>query len=342
MLSTDACLSTIGGSWFMLMHYGNIDITNREVDKALMNTPKLMNNPMCASFGQDVCNIATSWPVACHFLGRSDAVKQLYSMLDFTFANVIDRMQHQIVKQAVLFIPYETEGGRGLFSLTRIIWKVKALMILHCDVPQEDAVEFLHSLPDSATMVRQSLAHGTHDQGQVVNLYQYLWLALAHEKVGLYEGALRMAELGCAETLVEGMNPNIWCLYGALFLFGYIFDLKGASESNLSSHTSPLTHHFIVLSYGNHRPPTYACRGRVLAALGKHEEARRAFQAGVDVSKTTFRLSQALALRDLADYLTSVGDDAPAEVAARRELATAVAAFGGKLTDAQFSTIDLR
>jgi hypothetical protein len=73
--------------------------------------------------------------------------------------------------------------------------------------------------------------------------------------------------------------------------------------------------------------------------LGRHTEAIVAFETAVTTSKDGFRLGKALALRELLAYLVGVGDDAVAERHARRDLAAAMAEFGGKLTNEQFSKL---
>ena len=56
-----------------------------------------------------------------------------------------------------------------------------------------------------------------------------------------------------------------------------------------------------------------ACKGRVCAKLNQHTEALDAFQRAIAVSNQSFRMVQALALRELANYEYTGAD---AEIAA--------------------------
>jgi hypothetical protein len=127
----------------------------------------------------------------------------LFTVFGWTFATVEEKLAR---KGGILENELFKEAGNldahapGFFSPDRLIWQIKAFMILQCDVPKVDAITFLESLPDSASIVRLSTGcvtetHPGHDQACCVSLYQYLWLCLAHEKVGLHIGALRMIEL---------------------------------------------------------------------------------------------------------------------------------------------------
>jgi hypothetical protein len=173
------------------------------------------------------------------------------------------------------------------------------MMILACNVPDVDAIAYLKTLPDNETMIKRSLRLGTADPGSMLNCYQYLWIALAHEKVGMYDGALRIISLALETDNSRGASPQGW-----------------------------------------HKPATYACKGRVLAALGQPTDAMAAFEAGVEMCETvpTFKLVEAAALRDLAGYCTRVGNTSAAE-RVQAQLDTKLAAFACNLTAEQFAQV---
>ena len=89
-----------------------------------------------------------------------------------------------------------------------------------------------------------------------------MWIALAHEKYGLYDGAIRFADLQ--------LEPD---------------EMKAGL---------PLTKWPQVIAS--------ACKGRVLAKLSRHDEALAAFQAAIVTSKASYSLMEAFAHRELANY----------------------------------------
>jgi hypothetical protein len=135
--------------------------------------------------------------------------------------------------------------------------------------------------------------------GTFWNCYQYLWIAAAHEKVGLFAGALRMIGLALETEKMPSTHTQLW-----------------------------------------HIPATYACKGRVLAAMNQPEEAMVAFERGVELCATlnTFRLVEAVALRDLARYCDVVGNVEKAD-RVQKQLADSLQQFEGKLTVEQFNQL---
>ena len=96
-----------------------------------------------------------------------------------------------------------------------------------------------------------------------INYAQSVWLALAHEKVGLFDGAIRFANSQLELNVLKGGNPlTKWPQVIAL-----------------------------------------ACKGRVFAKLNRHDEALVAFQAAITTSKQSYSLMEAFALRELANYV---------------------------------------
>ena len=196
----------------------------------------------------------------------------------------------------------EDVESSSMCSSDRIVWSNKAIMILDCNVPEADAKAFLESLPDSDTMIRRSLYKGKIDLGNVIGCYNYLPLALAHEKMAMYDGALRMVSLALETKRERGFLFQRWSV-----------------------------------------PATIACKGRVLAAMGKPEEAMAAFEAAVEMCQTdpkTFTLVAAVALRELRDYCTSVGSTQRAQ-SAQVQLDAKLNEFDIRMSPEQFSKVSL-
>ena len=121
-------------------------------------------------------------------------------------------MMVQLVKGVKFFRPLHNTApaASGLTSLDHSIWQVGSFCILHGDVPDAEAVGWLNQLPDNETMIKMALMHGIHDHGAVCEMHNYLWLALAHEKVGLHAGALRICALGLETEPSRGGTPSSW------------------------------------------------------------------------------------------------------------------------------------
>ena len=149
--------------------------------------------------------------------------------------------------------------------MTRMIWQIKAMCILNMDVPKSQSVAWLQSLPDNEACIAYSMTFPTHNPGAYCIFYSTCWLALAHEKVGLYDGAIRFADLQL--------------------------------ESDVLKAGAPLTKWPQVVAL--------ACKGRVFAQLNRHAEALIAFQAAIATSKQSYSLMEAFALRELASYVAS-------------------------------------
>ena len=80
-----------------------------------------------------------------------------------------------------------------------------------------------------------------------------------------------------------------------------------------------------------------ACKGRVFAQLHRPDEALAAFRAAIALSKESYSLVEAFALRELANY-TAAGADA---VQAGRDLEFKLGSFNGRLTRAEFDGLTI-
>ena len=125
--------------------------------------------------------------------------------------------------------------------------------------------------------------------------YPACYIALAHEKYSLFDGAIRFADLQL--------------------------------ETDMSKAGAPLAKWLHVIAL--------ACKGRVLARMNRHDEALVAFQAAIAVSKQSYSLMEAFALRELANY-TAGG---VAAVQAGKDLEAKLKTFEGRMTREEFDTL---
>ena len=129
-------------------------------------------------------------------------------------------------------------------------------------VGPEKAMAWLNALPDNHAFYEYSMTMPHYDHGAQFGNHQTCWIALAHEKFGLNEGALRFADLALEPDMMKAGTP----------------DIKWTQ----------------VISF--------SCKGRVLAKLNRHTEALVAFQAAVGVSIDSYRMMAPLALQELGRY----------------------------------------
>ena len=188
-------------------------------------------------------------------------------------------------------------AGGGLFSTKTIVWHTKAMCILHLDVDDSKAIAWLQSLPDNDAYYAYSMTMPALDPLGVCNVHTACYLALAHEKVGLLDGAIRFADLQLEpDVLKAGIPLAKWPQVIAL-----------------------------------------ACKGRVFAKLNQHDKALAAFQAAIIVSKQSYSLAEAFALRELANCV-GIGD---AAVRAGKDLEAKLDTFKGRMTRAEFDHLTI-
>ena len=188
--------------------------------------------------------------------------------------------------------------GGGLCSLKRFTWQTKAFCVLHLDVDESKAIAWLESLPDTTEeFLAYAMTMPHYDYTATFGAVQTCWIALAHEKVGMYEGAIRFANLQ--------LEPDV---------------LKAGV---------PLTKWPQVIAL--------ACKGRVFAKLNQHDKALAAFQAAIIVSKQSYSLAEAFALRELANCV-GIGD---AAVRAGKDLEAKLDTFKGRMTRAEFDHLTI-
>jgi hypothetical protein len=265
VLSADAAICFSAEPFLLTLQYGRVGDAKKIMGTNLGTVEKMMAFPASSGFMLSVMFTPCFTGPVHHILGLPQhAKKQYFATLGTSFDSVDERFD-TVTKgaQGVLFTSMEHKGaGGGLYSLKRFSWQVKALCVLNQDVPESKAIAWLESLPENEACIAYSMTLPTHDPAAVFGAYQACWIALAHEKLGLCEGALRFADLQ--------LEPDM---------------LKAGA---------PLTKWPQVIAL--------ACKGRVLAELNRPDEALAAFQAAITTSKDSFSLMEAFAHRELANY----------------------------------------
>ena len=293
--------------WLCTLQFGRLNEATAMLDDNVQFVHKVMDFPTSAGYMWDVFWSVSFMPVIHHVFGLKRHAEKNFATLGFTFDNVDEKIVAVTEgSRGVLYTSLEHKGtGGGLVSLKRCSWQVKSLCILNLDVPDADAVAWLESLPaDNEEVCAYTLKMPNPDNDPTfvnlfgVYMYQTVWIALAHEKVGLYEGALRFADLHLEPDARKGGTP---------------------------------------MSKWDH-VVAWACKGRVLAKLGRHDEALVAFQAAIATSKQSYSLMEAFAYRELSNY-TDGGD---AAVQAGEDLDRKLSSFEGRISRAEFDGMTIR
>ena len=303
LLSGD--VAALGGAPFLLaLQFGRVKDAREILDASLVTYEKIMQFPAYTGYVASVMHTVTFTQPVHQLLGLSKHVAAIFDLSGITFDNAEERLDVVSKEsQGILYTALEQKGpGGGLYALNRIAWQVKSMCILSTDVPESKAIAWLDSLPDNETYIAYSMTMPTHDHGGLFGMFHACWIALAHEKVGLFEGALRFVALQMEpDVLKAGLPGQKWPQVIAL-----------------------------------------ACKGRVLAKLDRHAEALAAFQAAIAASKETFSVMEALALRELSNYAGGGGGGGGVDAAAQagQDLEAKLSTFKD-LTPAEFDTFKI-
>ena len=283
----------------LTMQFGRIKDAKLLLNDQLIQAQRIADNT--AETGYAVTMMAAllfSTPVR-HVLGTAEHSEKLFALAGITFdhaSEIVDTLTKPVQGSWCTAMEHKGVGG-GVYSLKKMLWLVKAMCILHLDVDDSKAIAWLQSLPDNDAYYAYCMTAPTHDPLGVSNVHTACYLALAHEKVGLLDGAIRFADLQLEpDVLKAGVPLATWP-------------------------------HVIAL----------ACKGRVFAKLNRHEEALAAFQAAIAVSKQSYCLMEAFALRELANYAAG-GEVA---VQAGKDLAAKLDTFKGCMTRVEFETLSI-
>ena len=252
-----------GAPWILTLEYGPIEEARTMIDRNLIIAEKTLATQDPITAGMMVCLA----PELFHMHGLSQHIQKVMEFDGITFENAAEKSAERFAPLlgTVVASMEHTGPGGGIFSQKRIVWHIKVMLILHTDVPTPKAVAWLESLPDNDGFYATTMTFPTHMH--LYAMYRTCWIALAHEKSGLYDGALRFADLQ--------LEPDM---------------LKAGL---------PLTKWPQVIAW--------ACKGRVLAKLDRPDEALVAFQAAIAVSKESYSLMAAFAYRELANFRAGGG-----------------------------------
>ena len=264
ILACDCWLGCSGHDWLLTMQYGRVADAMAIMEKRMRLLQRVDADASDPTRCTDLAVGISSIMVACHVHGQSQMLETFIGSFDgLTFDTVNDYLIELTAHVAIITSIDHKGAGGGLLPLRRLIWQFKSFMVMHTDVPAAKAVAWLESLPDDEAFYQYSLTMPTHDHGGFFGvMHQTCWIALAHEKVGLHDGALRFCRLALETDLLKAGVPHTkWACAIA-----------------------------------------EACKGRVMAKLQRHAEALLAFQAAVAASKQSYNLIEAFAYRELANY----------------------------------------
>jgi hypothetical protein len=300
MASVDSLVAMNGADWLLTLQYGRVSDAMPILNERLRLMERLVTDTSSPSRAFDLGAGLSNLLVLFHIHGQSHLIRKLISVLGFTFDSASDYLSVLTEHHH----GWASMDQKGLCSLTRLLWQVKSFLVMHTDVPAAKVSAWLQSLPDDEGFYEISVTMPTFDFGAFWGPnHQTCWLALVHEKVGLYDGALRFCRLALEPDLLKAGMPgqNIWSL-------------------TIAS----------------------ACQGRVLTKLNRHMEALAAFQAAITTSKESFSMMEAFAYRELAKC-NAIADAAIAEAAAQaeRDLEEKLKEFEGRMTRAEFDMLTI-
>ena len=267
LMGVDNFASLGAAQWILAMQYGRVAEAIAMNNANLIWTKQIMEMPFSSTSAMECSWSSLVLSQTYHMCGMPSQVQAHFKILGITFENA-EKAYSELIKPmyGVLHAPLGQKGpGAGIVSTTRCLWQIKCLWILNMDdqdVLESSAVAWLKSLPDNETIYEYSVLLPTHDFMTIAQGYHFCWIALAHEKFSMYDGAVRFANLQLEPELAKAGNPlTKWPQVIAL-----------------------------------------ACKGRVFAKLDRHAEALVAFQAAIATSKESYNLMQTFAYRELSNY----------------------------------------
>jgi hypothetical protein len=302
----DGWLAFCGADWTLTQLYGRVADAIPIMKARLGVLEKVVAAPRSRAQPKEIVYATSTLLVCYHLHGQSQMTSKHFKVLGITFDSVSDYLS-ELTKKTSTFCSMDHTGiavGNGFVSLKRFCWQFMAFFVMDTDMPASKAIAWLESLPNDEGFYQVAMTKSTHDVGALIGVHQTCWLALAHEKVGLYDGALRFCRLALEPDLKKaGSRYSKWTLTIAL-----------------------------------------ACKGRVLMKLNRHTEALDAFQAGIATSKESYPMMEALAYRELANCNAVGAVPAAMVEAARqakRDLEEKLKGFNGRLTSAEFDMLTI-
>jgi hypothetical protein len=304
-VSLDCWLAYNMTDWPLTLQFGRVSDAVSILEKRLRVLEKAAADTSSPGYATTMPVTISQFLVCCHVHGQQQMARKLFGIIGITFDSVGDYLS-TLTKDNALYSSMEQMGaGGGLVSLKRLCWHIKSFLVMHADVPAAKAIAWLESFGDDETFYQVSMTMPHYDHGGFWGAnHQTCWIALAHEKVGLYDGALRFCRLALGTDLLKAGVPFI----------------KWAQ---------------VIAS---------ACKGRVLTKLNRHTEALVAFQAAIITSKESYPMIEALAYRELVNCGGAAADvPALLEAAAQaaKDLEEKLKEFDGRLTRAEFDTLTI-
>jgi hypothetical protein len=318
VFSGDTWLGVNGCDWLLTLQYGRVADAVAVMEKRLSVMAKVMaDNTYSRTRAKDIAMSVSNLLVCFHVHGKQQMARRLIELVGFTFDSVGDFLSDLVRDKTTTYTGMDHTGpgvGGALVSLKRLCWQIKSFLVMHTDVLVGKAIAWLESLPSSDDDFYQvSMTLPSHDPGALFGInHQTCWIALAHEKVGLYEGALRFCRLALEPDMKKAGTPySKW-------------------ELTIAS----------------------ACKGRVLMKLSRHIEALAAFQMAIASSKESYPMMEAMAYRELANvHDATLSTTLPAPIAtaaaqAGRDLEATLGPFWkgsgcGRLTRAEFDMLTI-
>ena len=302
-LSADPVVVANASSWILTMQYGRVGDAITILEERLRLLEILEADKMSSSRAFDIALALSNFLLDFHVHGQPQMMQKTIETFGITWDSVSGYLSDLPLSH---YTPMEHKGQdfAGVGSRKRLLWQIQSFMVMNLDVPPSKAIEWLESLPGNQEFIAFSMTLPTHDVHAFWGGdHQTCWIALAHEKFELYEGALRFCGLALETDLLKAGAPNIrWALTVA-----------------------------------------WACKGRVLIKLNRYTEALAAFQTGIESSKDSYPMMQALACRELANCNCEVAP--PAFVAAveqaKRDLDLQLQGFGGRMSKTEFNMLSI-
>lgn len=214
--STD--MAMVGGEAFWLtFQFGRVGDALRIMNEQNLLLGKMLLNKLANGYRYSLWMFMMVHTSIAHLHGLHDDVRKVVRTLGITFKTAQEWFLREVSDGLPTFtsIDYKWDAAEvqppGVNSTLRQVWQLKCILIVCCDdIPKSDAIAFLESLPDDEGIIAVSLTAGTHDNGVIFGVTMFYWLALAHEKVGLYAGAIRFAELQLGPKCRANSPLTIW------------------------------------------------------------------------------------------------------------------------------------
>jgi hypothetical protein len=208
-----------GEAFWLTMQFGRVKDALVLLKRQSADILKLMVDPHANGYHYTLTWAAAILSSVLHLHGLNDDVRQNIAALGLTFKGAEEWACHISMRSAGTFtrLEWKWEDGAvpangGLNSTVRMLWQIKCIMIVCCHVAELDAIAFLHTLPaDDDVLCAVSNTMGTHDHSAIFGFTQIYWLALACEKVRMYEEAIRFANFQLGYVCVHARALALSC-----------------------------------------------------------------------------------------------------------------------------------